>query len=71
MIVSIVSILILAIIGAIAVFSVQNVTTIVVSLLSWRFETTLPVLVCVAVLLGVVVEQLVRKLVMRRSAKVE
>ena len=57
----IIGILILAIVGSIAVFSVQNVTTVSVSLLYWRFETTLPALVCVAVLLGVIVEQLVRQ----------
>ena len=63
----IIGILILAIVGSIAVFSVQNVTTVSVSLLCWRFETTLPALVCVAVLLGVIVEQLVRQWSARRA----
>jgi len=61
-----IGILILAIVGMIAAFSIQNVTTVSVSLLYWRFETTLPALVCVAVLLGVIVEQLVRQWAARR-----
>lgn len=67
----IIGILILVIVGMITVFSVQNVTTISVSLMFWRFETTLPALVFVSVLLGVVVEQLARQWAARRSAKVK
>ena len=67
----IIGILILTIVGLIAEFSVQNITTVSVSLLYWRFETTLPVIVCLAVLLGVVMEQLVRQWMARQSAKVK
>jgi len=63
-------ILILAIIGMVTLFSIQNVTTISVSLLIWRFETTLPALIFISVLLGVIVEQLARKWAARRSGKV-
>jgi len=66
----IIGILILAIVGMIAAFSIQNVTTVSVSLLYWHFDTTLPALVCVAVLLGVIVEQLVRQWTARRGEKV-
>jgi len=66
----IIGILILSIVGPIVEFSVQNVITVRISLLYWRFDTTLPVIVCVAVLLGVIVEQLVRQWSARRSAKV-
>jgi len=54
-------ILIVTIIGVVTLFSIQNITTVSVSLLHWKFETTLPALVCLAVLLGVVVAQLVRR----------
>ena len=67
----IIGILILAIVGMITAFSIQNVTTVSVSLLYWSLETTLPTLVCVAVLLGVILEQLVRQWTKRRSAKVD
>jgi len=67
----IIGILILAIVGMITAFSIQNVTTVSVSLLYWSLETTLPTLVCVAVLLGVILEQLVRQWTTRRSAKVD
>jgi uncharacterized integral membrane protein len=53
-------ILLVVIIGLISLFSVQNSGSVSISLLHWKFDTSLPVLVCVAVLLGVVVEQLVR-----------
>ena len=67
----IIGILILTIVGMITAFSIQNVTTVSVSLLYWSLETTLPTLVCVAVLLGVILEQLVRQWTTRRSAKVD
>jgi len=66
----IIGILILAIVGMITAFSIQNVTTVSVSLLYWSFETTLPTLVCVAVLLGVILEQLVRQWTAKRGEKV-
>lgn len=66
----IIGICILTIVGLLAIFSVQNVTSVSVSLLHWRFETSLPMLVFVAVLIGVVAEQLIRKWIARRNAKV-
>lgn len=63
----IIGIPLLAIVGLIAAFSFQNVTPVSVSLLYWRFEATLPALVCVSVLLGVIVEQLVRQLMAKLS----
>ncbi len=65
----IIVILILIIIGTVTLFSIQNITSVTVSLLVWRFETTVPILVSVAMLLGVFVEQLVRQWAARRSAK--
>jgi uncharacterized integral membrane protein len=64
----IIGVLLLGIIGLLAVFSVQNVTTVSVSLMYWRFEITLPALIFVAVLLGVVVAQLVRQWAPGRNA---
>lgn len=65
----IIGILVSFIVGLLALFSMQNATAVSVSLLSWRFETTLPVLIIVAVLLGVLVQQLVRQWASRRNIR--
>jgi uncharacterized integral membrane protein len=65
----IIGILIIIIVGLTGVFSIQNTTTVSVSFLQWKFETSLTILIFVAVLLGVVVEQLVRQWGARRNAK--
>jgi uncharacterized integral membrane protein len=67
----IIGILILIIVGLMGVFSIQNTTTVSVSFLQWKFETSLTILIFVAVLLGVVVEQLVRQWGARRNAKID
>lgn len=62
-------ILILAIIGIVTLISIQNVTAVSLSLLYWRFETTLPVLIFVSVFFGVAVEQLIRRWLAGRNTK--
>ena len=61
--------ILILIIGMVTLFSIQNVTPVSVSVLFWQFDTTLPLLFCVAVLLGVIVEQLIRQLATKRGAK--
>jgi uncharacterized integral membrane protein len=67
----IIGILILTIVGLVAVFSIQNAIAVTVSFLQWRFETSLSLLICIAVMVGVVVEQLVRHWGAGRSAKIK
>ena len=63
-------ILLLAIVGLVALISFQNVTEVSISLLFWRFETTLSAIIFIAVLAGVVVAQLVRQWATGRGVKV-
>ncbi len=65
----ILGILILIIVGLMIAFSIQNTTAVSVSLLQWKFDTSLTILIFAAVLLGVVVDQLVRQWGARRGAK--
>jgi len=64
-------ILLLAIMGLVALISFQNVTAVSISLLHWRVETTLPVVIYAAVLAGIVVAQLVRQWATRRGVKAD
>lgn len=59
--------LLLFIVAAIAVFSYQNTIPVTVSLLLWRFETSPAVLAFLAVLAGIIIAQLVHK-VMKKDA---
>ncbi len=65
----ILGIVILIIVGLMIVFSIQNTTAVSVSVFQWKFDTSLTMLIFIAVLLGVVIDQLVHQWGARRDAK--
>lgn len=52
--------LLLTIIAMVIVFSAQNETTLTISVLHWKFETSLAIVIFFAVLTGVLVMQLLQ-----------
>ncbi len=61
-------VLILIIIAIVTIFSVQNATPVAISLLFWRFEASLAIVIFLSVLSGVIIGVVGTSLLRIRSA---
>jgi len=64
-------ILVLIIIAIVTVFSVQNAAPVIVSFLSWKFESSLAIVIFLSVLSGIIIGAVITSLSRMRRSKLQ